>query len=98
MLDDYAAPIFPEEGLQHVSSTSGSDSGCYSSYAASSNQTSFHSFPTVDSEVDMTIPGRRRLSSNADMPDYGSLCSLQRRWLSMVENSLSPNDLRFIRY
>lgn len=91
--DVYAAPMFPEDALQHVSSTSGSDSGCYSSYAASSNHTSFHSFPTVDSEADVIIPLRRRLSSNADMPDYGSLCSLQRRWLSMVENSLSPNDL-----
>ena len=36
--------------------------------------------------------GRRRLSSNADMPDYGSWCSLQRRWMSMVENSLSPSE------
>jgi len=90
--DVYAAPIFPADALHDASSTSGSDSGCYSSYAASSNHTSFHSFPTVDYEVDVIAPCRRRLSSNADMPDYGSLCSLQRRWLSMVENSLTPNE------
>eukprot|EP00092_Neocalanus_flemingeri_P017277 GFUD01018683.1.p1 GENE.GFUD01018683.1~~GFUD01018683.1.p1 ORF type:complete len:874 (+),score=143.39 GFUD01018683.1:108-2729(+) len=90
--DVFAAPIFQADDLQHASSTSGSDSGCYSSYASYANQTSFHSFPTVDSEVAIIVPCQRRLSSNADMPDYGSLCSLQRRWLSMVENSLSPNE------
>ena len=92
----YTAQLLLEDGLPHVASSVGSDSGCYSSYATSSNQTSFHSFPAVDSEVDVNITCRRRLSSNADTPDYGSLCSLQRRWLATVENSLSPNDLRWI--
>lgn len=91
--DMYTAQLLLEDGLPHVASSVGSDSGCYSSYATSSNQTSFHSFPAVDSEVDVNITCRRRLSSNADTPDYGSLCSLQRRWLASVENSLSPNDL-----
>lgn len=53
---------------------------------------------TVDSESDLggecsvTRAGHvnRRLSSNADMPDFGSWCSLQRRVLSMVDSSLSP--------
>ena len=53
---------------------------------------------TVDSESDLggecsvtkAGHGIRRLSSNADMPDFGSWCSLQRRVLSMVDSSLSP--------
>ena len=52
----------------------------------------------MDSESDLggeeSVAGgdqvRRRLSSNADMPDYGSWCSLQRRVISMVDSSLSP--------
>ena len=56
------------------------------------------SFVTVDSESDLGGEcsvsrgghGSRRLSSNADMPDYGSWCSLQRRVMSMVDSSLSP--------
>lgn len=65
-------------------------------------QNSYNSFATVDSEADLEVgggsvktgtgAGRRRLSSNADMPDYGSWCSLQRRWMSMVENSLTPTE------
>jgi hypothetical protein len=31
----------------------------------------------------------RRLSSNADMPDYGSLCSLQRRWQTALDPAAS---------
>ena len=56
----------------------------------------------MDSDADLEVAGkgiitgnragRRRLSSNADMPDYGSWCSLQRRWMSMVENSLTPTE------
>lgn len=62
-------------------------------------QNSFNSsFVTLDSESDLggegslskAGQGSRRLSSNADMPDYGSWCSLQRRVMSMVDSSLSP--------
>ena len=53
---------------------------------------------TVDSESDLggecsaarTCHVSRRLSSNADMPDFGSWCSLKRRVMSMVDSSLSP--------
>ena len=56
------------------------------------------SFVTVDSESDLggecsvarTGHVSRRLSSNADMPDFGSWCSLKRRVMSMVDSSLSP--------
>ena len=60
------------------------DSGYYSCPASS---------VSTDSEPDLPNQERRRLSSNADTPDYGSLCSLQRRWLSAVESSLAPSSI-----
>ncbi|XP_023328968.1 folliculin-interacting protein 1 [Eurytemora carolleeae] len=59
------------------------DSGCFPSFPSSSN---------IDASV-FNQPGEqsyaRRLSSNIDIPDYGSLCSLQRRFLTAVEPNLS---------
>ena len=69
--------------MPQVSSLTTSDSGYYSSHSCTS------SFPSLDTEPDLPHQTRRRLSSHADLPDYGSWCSLQRRWTSMVENSLS---------
>lgn len=78
---------------------SASDSGFYSSCNPGSPQTSFNSFATVDSESDLVAGAagakqstRRRLSSNADIPDYGSWCSLHRRWMASMETGLAPAD------
>ena len=57
---------YPTEGFGGYPASPATDSGCYS-WPASSFST--------DSEPDLHT--RRRLSSNADTPDYGSLCSLQ---------------------
>ena len=70
--------------MPQVSSLTTSDSG-YSSHSSQSCT----SFPSLDTDADLPSQTRRRLSSHADLPDYGSWCSLQRRWMSMVENSLS---------
>ena len=59
--------------LPQVSSLAASDSGYYSSCSPSSC---------------LTLDSQTELSSHADLPDYGSWCSLQRRWQSVVENSL----------
>ena len=71
--------------MPQVSSLTTSDSGYYSSHSSHSCT----SFPSLDTDTDLPSQTRRRLSSHADLPDYGSWCSLQRRWMSMVENSLS---------
>ena len=71
--------------LAQVSGLTTSDSGYYSSHSSHSCT----SFPSLDTDPDLPSQTRRRLSSHADLPDYGSWCSLQRRWMSMVENSLS---------
>ena len=71
--------------LAQVSGLTTSDSGYYSSHSSHSCT----SFPSLDTDPDLPSQTRRRLSSHADLPDYGSWCSLQRRWLSMVENSLA---------
>ena len=71
--------------LAQVSGLTTSDSGYYSSHSSHSCT----SFPSLDTDLDLPSQTRRRLSSHADLPDYGSWCSLQRRWMSMVENSLS---------
>ena len=70
--------------MPQVSSLTTSDSG-YSSHSSHSCT----SFPSLETYADLPSQTRRRLSSHADLPDYGSWCSLQRRWMSMVENSLS---------
>ena len=67
----------PPVPLPQAQSLPASDSGYYSSYSYTS--LNLH---TLDSQSD--------LSSHADLPDYGSWCSLQRRWASVQENSLSP--------
>ena len=74
-----------EFGPAHFQESTPTDSGYYSCPASSSVST--------DSEPDLPNQGRRRLSSNADTPDFGSLCSLQRRWLSAVESSLAPSSV-----
>ena len=71
-------------GLPHLPESQPIDSGYFSCPASS---------VSTDSEPDLPNQARRRLSSNADTPDYGSLCSLQRRWLSAIESSLAPSSL-----
>lgn len=73
-----------EFGPPHFPESQPTDSGYYSCPASS---------VSTDSEPDLPNQERRRLSSNADTPDYGSLCSLQRRWLSAVESSLAPSSM-----
>ena len=73
-----------EFGSPHFPESQPTDSGYYSCPASS---------VSTDSEPDLPNQERRRLSSNADTPDYGSLCSLQRRWLSAVESSLAPSGM-----
>ena len=73
-----------EFGPAHFPESQPTDSGYYSCPASS---------VSTDSEPDLPNQERRRLSSNADTPDYGSLCSLQRRWLSAVESSLAPSSM-----
>ena len=70
--------------LPHLPESQPIDSGYFSCPASS---------VSTDSEPDLPNQARRRLSSNADTPDYGSLCSLQRRWLSAIESSLAPSSL-----
>jgi len=94
------SPMYSQSVIQHPQGLAASDSGFYSTYSPGSIQNSFNSFATVESDSDLGVPGtarpqsgRRRLSSNADMPDYGSWCSLQRRYMSMIENTLSPPEI-----
>jgi len=79
--DIFSLSMFPdilEDGSMRT------DSGCYTSCTSFSQPgASFPSFPTMEFES---------MSSNLDLSDYGSVCSLQRRWLSTVQSSLLTRD------
>ena len=93
--DIFSFSLFPdilEDGSMRT------DSGCYTSFTSFSQpgasfanfptpETSFTSFPNMDFES---------MSSNLDLNDHGSMCSLQRRWLSTVQSSLLTRDLRWV--
>ena len=48
-----------------------SDSGYYS-HSSHSSHSCTSSFPSLDTDTDLASQTRRRLSSHADLPDYGS--------------------------
>jgi len=72
--EDGLFPDIREHDISENSAATRTDSGC------------FPSFPSfISNESGPNSYTRRRMSSNIDTPDYGSLCSLQRRFLSTME-------------
>ena len=92
-LDFLSGPsLYPPGVMQGLPPLTATDSGFYSSGHPGSALASFTSLSSVDTDPGSGRLVRRRLSSNADIPDYGSWCSLQRRWRSSMESCLTPGD------
>jgi len=79
-LEDFGVGMVPPDLDGRSTRT---DSGYFPSYPSSNNITSSFVSATGSSQH------HRRLSSNVDMPDFGSLCSLQKRFQSALESGAS---------